>query len=181
MLAFFRFCLYARTIEDHEGAEMTGTDSGRQDSDTRVRRRARRVRGLRIAAGALAVTMGLALGTAGPASARNLNGWVWSHSAGQTQLYTVLGDTSTYMSRARVQHLHGIGALTTYCGAQAKVSGTLTTGKAWSRTFGYQSGCWFVMVDEVTYPGAYFRAGSAFSGQAYHDGAWSPGTVTVRP
>jgi hypothetical protein len=180
-LLFFLFLLYARTIEGYKEAGMARTEIDSVDAETVIRRRARRVRGIRIAAGTLALTLGLALGTASPASARNLNGWVWSHSAGQTQLYTVLGDTSTYMSRARVQHLHGIGFTNTYCGAQAKVAGTLTTGAAWSRTFGYQSGCWFVMVDEVTAPGVYFRAGSAFTGQAYHDGAWSPGTVTVRP
>jgi hypothetical protein len=125
--------------------------------------------------------MGLVLGIAVPASARNLNSWVWSHSGGQTQLYTTLGDTSTYMSSARVQHMHGIDFATTYCGAQAKVSGTLTSGASWSRTFGYQSGCWFVMVDEITSPKVYFKAGSTFWGQAYHDGAWSPGTPSIRP
>jgi hypothetical protein len=159
--------------------ELAGSDLAVKDP--KARRRARRARTSRIVSGAVAVALALSLGAAAPASARNLNGWVWSHSAGQTQLYTVLGDTSTYMSRARVQHLHGIGFATTYCGSQAKVAGTLTTGRAWSRTFGYQSGCWFVMVDEVTSPNVYLRAGSAFTGQAYHDGAWSPGTVTVRP
>ena len=37
------------------------------------------------------------------------------------------------------------------------------------------------MVDETTYPNVYFRAGSLFTGQAYHDGAWSPGSAAIRP
>lgn len=134
-----------------------------------------------LAVTAILASLGLVLGVAAPASARSANGWVWSHSAGQTQLYTTLGDKSTHMSRATVQHLHGAGLVTTYCGAQAKVSGTLASGAGWSRVFGYQSGCWFVMVDETTSPNVYFKAGSNFYGQAYHDGAWSPGSASIRP
>ena len=119
---------------------MTHDDSPIRLDDTMAGRRLRGGRSLRMAAAVLAVTVGLALGIASPASARNSNAWVWSHSAGQTQLYTVLGDKSTYMSRATVQHLHGLGFATTYCGAQAQVRGTLTSGASWSRVFGYQSG-----------------------------------------
>jgi len=115
------------------------------------------------------------------ASAKDLGSWAWTHNGGQTFLSTTTVDKSTYMTRARVQHMDFLTPATTYCGAQAKVGGTLTTGESWTRTFGYESGCNLVMVDETTAPKKYFKGTKQFWGQAYHDGSWAAGKPYVYP
>lgn len=133
------------------------------------------------AALAVAVSAFMVLGVAVPADAKDLGAWAWSHNAGQTFLQTTTGDNNTYVTRARVQHMDFAAPTTTYCGAQARVGGTLTSGAAWSKTFGYEAACNFVMVDETVAPKKYFKGTAKFWGKAYHDSAWTPGQPYVYP
>lgn len=109
-----------------------------------------------------------------------LSSQVVSHNAGTTGVQATIGDSSTYVTRVQVWHFDAV-KVTSYCGAQAKITGTLSTGAVYSKTFGYQSGCWYVQVEESTAPKQYFKGGSKLYGQAYHDHSWATDRPYVKP
>lgn len=81
------------------------------------------------------------------------------------------------MSSSRVSH--GDGQPKNYCKYKAQFRGTLSTGGAYSSTSTATSGCTPIpfYVDRTI--GRDFRSGTLFYGQAYHDGAWAPGSPAL--
>ncbi|CAN7150149.1 hypothetical protein LJR042_000044 [Microbacterium maritypicum] len=130
---------------------------------------------------AFAASAAMVLGTAMSADARTLSNQVLSHEAGSTGVQADLGDQNTYMTGTAVWHFDSLQPTRTYCGAQARHRGTLANGSAWSRTFGYESVCNFVQVQEGTTVNQYMKWGAKFTGEAYHDQAWATGTAVIYP
>ena len=103
---------------------------------------------------------------------------MFSHNGPGAQTCLGVLGSGAMVEGTRVSHGDGVN-WTPMCGFQSKSWGTLSSGAAFSRTFGYTSACTPVPFYNTTTINQNFRKGTNVSGQAYHNGGWAPGIPTV--
>jgi hypothetical protein len=126
----------------------------------------------------IVIVLGFIFGTAAPATASG-SGCAWSHGGAGVTCLGVDG-TSYKVNWVRVSHHDGAKPIwQSYCGYKSKFEGRLTSGKWYSKTFGYTSGCTIAPYYNNANIYQYFRKGLSVQGKSYHDGAWAPGVAKV--
>jgi len=123
-----------------------------------------------------AAVVGMLLAVSPSAAWANAYWQVLSHGTAITGVGTTT--SANYVTNIEVRHDHGLAA-ENVCNFQVRASGTLATGSAFARTYGYTAGCVFHGFAKGTQPNLYFKVGSTISGQAYDGGAWAPGVAQV--